>query len=50
MLNEASNNNDITCIANIVLNKASNSNDTMRVWNDVCLAALGAQQFSVVAI
>ena len=50
MLNEAPNNNDIKCVANIVLNKACNSNDATRVGNNVCLTAMGAQQFSVVAI
>ena len=50
MLNEVSNNNDVTCIANIVLNEAPNSNDDMRVGNNVRLTAMGAQQFSMAAI
>ena len=50
MLNEAPNNNDITCMANTVLNKVPNSNDATRVGNNVCLTAVGEQQFSMVAI
>ena len=50
MLNEAPNNNDVKCIRNIVLNEAPNSNDAMRVGNNVCLIAVGAQQFSMAAI
>ena len=50
MLNEASSNNDIMCVANIVLNEAPTSNDAIRVGNNVCLTAMGTQQFSVVAI
>ena len=49
MLNEAPNNNDVTCVANIVLNKASNSNDAMRIGNNVRLTAMDTQQFSVAA-
>ena len=37
-------------MANTVLNKALNSNDAIRVGNNVCLTAMGAQQFSMVAI
>ena len=43
-------NNDVKCVANIVLNKAPNSNDATRVGNNVRLTAVGAQQFSMVAI
>ena len=52
MLNEASNNNnnDVTRIANIVLNETPNSNDTTRIANNVLLTAMGAQQFSMVAL
>ena len=35
MLNEVPNNNDVTCIANIMLNEAPNSNNAMDVVNDV---------------
>ena len=46
MLNEESNNNDVTQVANkiIVLNEAPNSNDATRVWNNVLLTAMGTQQ------
>ena len=37
MLNEAPNNNDVTCVANIVLNEAPNSKDTVHVANNVYL-------------
>ena len=50
MLNKAPNDNDVTCVANIVLNKAPNSHDTTRVGNNVRLSAMGAQQFSMAAI
>ena len=50
MLNEAPNNIDFKRLANIMLNKAPNSNDAMRVGNNVCLTAVDAQQFSMVAI
>ena len=51
MLNEAPNNNDVKHVANIVLNEAPNSNDTMHVENNnMHLTAMGAQQFSMVAI
>ena len=50
MLNKVPNNNDVTCIANIVLNKATNSNDVTCVGNNVHLTAMGAQQFSMAAI
>ena len=50
VLNEAPNNNDITHVANIELYEAPYSNDAMRVGNNVCLTAIGAQQFSVAAI
>ena len=45
MLNEVPNNNDVKCVANIVLNEAPNSNDAMRIGNSVRLTAVGAQQF-----
>ena len=50
MLNEAANNNDIMCIANIVMNEVSKSNDARRVGNNVHLTAMGAQLFSMAAI
>ena len=50
VLNETPNNKDITCIANTVLNEVPNCNDAMRVGNNVRLTAMGARQFSVVAI
>ena len=50
MLNKAPSNSDIMRIANTVLNEAPNSNDAMHVGNNVRLTAMGAQQFSVVAI
>ena len=50
MLNEVLNNNDFTCVANIVLNKAPNSNSAMHVGNNVRLTAMGAEQFSMAAI
>ena len=45
MLHEVPNNNDVMCVANIMLNKASNSNDATRIGNNVCLTAMDAQQF-----
>ena len=36
-------------VINIVLNEAHNNNDAMHVGNNVCLTAMGAQQFSMVA-
>ena len=50
VLNEAPNNNNIKCVVNIVLNEAPNSNDSTHVGNNVCLTAVGAQQFSMGAI
>ena len=50
MLNETANNNYVKRIANIVLNEVPNSNDAMCVGNNVCLTAVGAQQFSMVVI
>ena len=50
MLSEAPNNNDIARVKNIMLNEVPNSNDTMQVGNNVCLTAMDAQQFSMVAI
>ena len=50
MSNKVPNNNDIKCVANIVLNKAPNSNGTTHVANDVCLTTMGGQQFSMAAI
>ena len=50
MLNETPNNNDIKRVANIVLNKAPNINDAKRVRSNVHLTAMGAQQFSMVAM
>ena len=50
MLNEVPNNNDVKCVANIVLNEAPNSNDATHIGNNMCLAAVGAQQFLMAAI
>ena len=50
MLKEVSNNNDVTCVANIMLNKAPNSNDDTCIENNKSLTIMGAQQFSMVAI
>ena len=50
MLNKARNNNDVMCIANIMLNEVPDSNDTTHVANNVHLTTMGAQQFSMVAI
>ena len=50
VLNEVPNNNDATRVANIVLNEAPNSNDATCVGNNVCLTAMGAQQFSMAAV
>ena len=50
MLNEAPNNNDLMCVTNIMLNEAPNSNDATCIANNVRLTAMGAKQFSMVAI
>ena len=52
VLNEApnNNNNNVTRVANIVLNETPNSNDATHVGNNVLLTAMGAQQFSMVAL
>ena len=50
VLSEAPNNNDVTRVGNIMLNETPNSNDAMHVGNNVHLTAMGAQQFSMVAI
>ena len=51
MLNEASNNNVVKLVANIVLNKApADGNDATCVANNVRLTAMCTQQFSMVAI
>ena len=44
------NNNDVTCVENMVLNEAPNSNDATRVVNNMHLTTMGAQQFSIAAI
>ena len=49
VLNEVPNNN-VTRVANIMLNEAPNSNDTTCVKNNVCLTAMGTQQFSMAAV
>ena len=49
MLNEAPNNNDVTCVENMMLNEAPNSNDTTHVANNVHLITMGTQ-FSMAAI
>ena len=50
MLNKAPNNNDFTCVENMVLNKAPNSNDAIREANNMQLTTMDAQQFSMVAV
>ena len=50
MLNEIPNNNDTTCVVNIVLKEVSNSNDAMCIGNNVHLTAIGAYQFSMAAM
>ena len=50
VLNEVPNNSDVTRVANIMLNEAPNSNDTTCVKNNVCLTAMGIQQFSMAAV
>ena len=50
MLNEAPNNNDFMCVANIELKNVNNSNDAMRLVNNVSLTSMGTQQFSMVTI
>ena len=50
MLNEVPNNNDFTCVANIVLNEVPNNYDATCIGNNVCLTAMGAQQFSTAVI
>ena len=50
MLNKAPNNNDVTCVASIVLNEAPNSNDATHLGNNVRLIAIGTQQFSMATI
>ena len=49
-LNETSNNNNVTHVANIVLNGVPNSSDAMRAANNVCLITMGTQQFSMADI
>ena len=49
VLNEAPNNNDVTCIEN-VLNKAPNTNDATCMANNVCLITMDSQQSSVVVV
>ena len=50
MLNEVPNNNDVMRVANIVLNEVPNSSDATRIGKNVHLTAMGAQNFSMVAI
>ena len=50
MLNKASNNNDVKCVANNVFNEAPNSDDATRVGINVRLTAVGTQQFSMATI
>ena len=50
VLNKALNSNDIKHVANIVLNEAPNSNDSTHIGNNVYVIAMGAQQFSMVAM
>ena len=48
--NEVPNNNDVMCIANIMLNELNNSNNAMRIANKVQLTTMGAQQLPMEAI
>ena len=50
MWNEIPNNNDATCVVNIMLKEAPNSNDAMCIKNNVHLTAIGAYQFSIAAM
>ena len=50
ILNEAPNNIVVTYVANLMLNKVPNTNDTTCIENKVRLTAMGAKQFSMVAI
>ena len=50
MLNKTPNNNDVTCVANIVLNEVPNSNDATWVANNVHLTTMGTQPFSMAVI
>ena len=50
VLNEAPNNNEVTFIENMVLNEVPNGNEATHVVNNMGLANMGAQQFSMVAI
>ena len=50
MVNESPNDNDVRHVTNIVLNEAPNNNDAMHIGNNVHLTAMGAQQFSMVAM
>ena len=50
MLNEAPYNNDVKRVVNNVFNEAPSSNDTTHVGINVCLSAVGTQQFSMVTI
>ena len=50
VLNEATNNNDVKCIVNIVSNEVPNSNNATHIGNNVRLTAVGTQQFSIAAI
>ena len=50
MLNEAPNNNDVKRVANIVLDEVPSNNYAMPIGNNVRFTAVGAQQFSMVAI
>ena len=50
MFNQVPNNNEVTCVPNIVLNKEPNSNDTTCIANNVRLTIMDAQKFSMAAI
>ena len=49
-MNGTSNNHNVMHVANVVLNEVPNSNDAICVANNVCLTAVGTQQFSMAAI
>ena len=50
MLNKALNNNDVKRIAKIVLNEEPNCNDVTCIGDNVCLTAVGTQQFLMEAM
>ena len=49
-MNGTPNNQNVMHVANVMLNEVPNSNDAIYVANNVCLSAVGTQQFSMAAI